>query len=113
MSERKEDRIDPREKRLVSEVGRQAKRRLRSIHHPTRGLWFGLGMMGLVGWSVVVPTLAGAILGVWLDEHYPASFSWTLTLLMSGLIVGCWNAWRWVIEEDKAMNTEKSEDPHV
>ena len=35
------------------------------------GVWFGLGMMGLIGWSVAVPTLLGAALGLWLDQHYP------------------------------------------
>ena len=28
--------------------------------------WFGLGMMRLVGWSVAVPTLLGAAIGLWL-----------------------------------------------
>ena len=28
-------------------------------------------MMGLVGWSVVVPTLLGAALGIWLDHRHP------------------------------------------
>ena len=43
-------------------------------------LIFGLGMLGLIGWAVVVPTLLGAALGLWLDAHYPARHSWTLAL---------------------------------
>ena len=42
-------------------------------------------MMGLIGWSVAVPTVLGAALGLWLDQHYPGTHSWTLALLMAGL----------------------------
>ncbi|WP_276569050.1 AtpZ/AtpI family protein [Thiocapsa imhoffii] len=70
---------------------------------PTPGVWFGLGMIGLIGWSVVVPTLLGAALGLWLDAHYPASHSWTLALLVAGLTLGCFNAWNSVTKEERAV----------
>jgi ATP synthase protein I len=73
-------------------------------------VWFGLGMSGLVGWSVAVPTLGGIMLGIWLDRHHPAGFSWTLTLLFAGLIIGCANAWYWVAQQDKAMHDEGTPD---
>ena len=60
-------------------------------------------MMGMIGWSVVVPTLIGAALGRWLDTHYPGTHPWTLALLMAGLVLGCFNAWYWVRKEDQAM----------
>ncbi|MGB7630469.1 MAG: hypothetical protein WBM29_05230, partial [Candidatus Deferrimicrobium sp.] len=41
------------------EVGAKAARKLKARRNSTRGVWFGLGMMGLIGWSVVVPTLLG------------------------------------------------------
>lgn len=59
----------------------------------------GLGMFGMVGWSVAVPTLLGVALGIWLDKTFPQSFSWTLTGLILGLIAGCVIAWNWVIKE--------------
>ena len=68
---------------------------------PERIVWSGLGMMGLVGWSVTVPTLLGAALGIWLDRHYAGAHSWTLTLLIGGLALGCWNAWHWVARESR------------
>ena len=45
------------------EVGAKAARKLKARRNSTQGVWFGLGMMGLIGWSVVVPTLLGAALG--------------------------------------------------
>ena len=47
---------------LGQEVGAKAARKLKARRNSTPGVWFGLGMMGLVGWSVVVPTLLGAAL---------------------------------------------------
>jgi ATP synthase protein I len=63
------------------------------------GVWFSLGMMGLVGWSVAVPTIIGVIVGVWIDRTWPSRVSWTLTLLLAGVALGCLNAWRWVRQE--------------
>ena len=97
---------------LAERVGAKAARKLRARRHTRAGVWFGLGMMGLIGWSVVVPTLIGAALGLWLDDRYPGGHSWTLALLVSGLFVGCMNAWHWVSKEDKAMREEQSEEEH-
>ena len=52
---------------LSQEVGAKAARKLKARRNSAQGVWFGLGMMGLIGWSVVVPTLLGAALGIWLD----------------------------------------------
>ncbi|MEO8546686.1 MAG: AtpZ/AtpI family protein [Burkholderiaceae bacterium] len=102
---------DPHLTNLADQVGAKADRKQRARQAGTQGVWFGLGMMGLIGWSVVVPTLLGAALGMWLDTHYPAARSWTLALLMAGLVLGCVNAWHWVAKEDRAMhNPERKAD---
>jgi ATP synthase protein I len=92
---------------LAEEVGAKAARKLKAKRNPAPGVWFGLGMMGLIGWSVTVPTLLGAALGIWLDKHYPGKHAWTLALLAVGLVIGCVNAWHWVAKEDKAMRDEQ------
>lgn len=95
---------------LSQKVGAKAVRKLRAQRHVTRTVWFGLGMMGLIGWSVAIPTLLGAALGIWLDKHHPGTHSWTLALLVVGLILGCVNAWHWVTKEDRAMRDEQKDD---
>ena len=92
---------------FAEQVGAKAARKLRSRRNGAFGVWFGLGMMGLIGWSVAIPTLLGAALGLWLDQRYPGGRSWTLALLVAGLVIGCFNAWRWVDKEDKAMREEQ------
>jgi ATP synthase protein I len=86
------------------DVGKQATRKLKARRNGSQGVWFGLGMMGLIGWSVVIPTLLGAWLGIWLDKSHPGIHSWTLTFLVTGLAVGCLNAWHWVSMENKEIN---------
>lgn len=91
---------------FVRQVGAKETRKLKAQRKVTRTVWSGLGMMGLVGWSVAVPTLLGAALGIWLDKRYPGIHSWTLTLLIIGLFIGCLNAWHWVAKEDKEMRAD-------
>ena len=95
------------ESAFARKVGAEAARKLKARRNAAKGVWFGLGMMGLVGWSIVGPTLLGAALGHWLDKHSPGSHSWTLALLVAGLMLGCFNAWRWVAGEAKAMHEEQ------
>ncbi len=92
------------------EVGVKAARKLKARRNSTPGVWFGLGMVGLIGWSVVVPTLLGTALGIWIDNSHPGSHSWTLMLLVIGLVIGCLNAWHWVAKEEKEMSEDQEDD---
>ncbi len=92
-----------------NQIAAKEKRKIKSLKHKNH-VWFGLGMMGMVGWSVVVPAVLGALLGVWLDKNHPQTFSWTLTLLIAGLATGSLIAWHWVDKEDKEMHREKEEN---
>jgi ATP synthase protein I len=94
---------------LADRVGVKAARKLKARRNSAPGVWFGLGMMGLIGWSVVVPTLMGAALGLWLDEHHSGKHAWTLALLLAGLSIGCLNAWHWIAKEDRAMREEQED----
>lgn len=92
---------------LKTTIATKVKLKLKAKRNSDQVVWFGLGVMGLIGWSVVIPTLLGAALGIWLDHRYPKSYSWTLTLLIVGLCFGCYNAWHWVDKEDKEMREEQ------
>ena len=92
---------------LARQIGAKAALKLKARSEGPPGVWNGLGMMGLVGWSVVVPALLGVALGLWLDDRHPSPHSWALALLMAGLTLGCMNAWHWVAREDRAMHEVK------
>ena len=103
------ERTTKNEPTFAGQVGAKAARKLKA-RKSTQGVWFGLGMMGLVGWSVVIPTLLGTALGIWLDSRATGSYSWTLMLLVIGLIVGCLNAWYWVDKQDKEMHKDDNHE---
>lgn len=83
------------------EVRRKAERKEEAERRRGQGIWFGLGMMGVVGWSVTIPTLLGLALGIWLDARSTGTISWTITGLGVGIGVGCLIAWLWVEREGR------------
>lgn len=80
-------------------IGRKEQRKLEARRKNHQPIWFGLGMFGLVGWSVAIPTLIGVALGIWIDKTYPSQYSWTLMCLIIGVVAGCLNAWYWLKRE--------------
>ena len=84
---------------LKRRVAARESRMLRARREGDRGIWFSLGMFGLVGWSVAIPTLLGLALGVWIDRLVQSRYSWTLMGLFAGIVLGCLNAWYWVKRE--------------
>ncbi len=97
-----ERRLPPRKQRrdAMERFGREAQKKeslkIRGRQEEDETVWFGLGMFGVVRWSVAIPTLIGVALGIWIDNSWPSQFSWTLMLLIGGLMLGCLNAWYWV-----------------
>jgi ATP synthase protein I len=96
--------------KFAGEIGAKAARKRKARRHAAQGIGFGLGMMGIIGWSVAVPTLLGAALGLWLDNRPTGSHSWTLALLTAGLVIGCLNAWHWIAAEDRAIREEQEDN---
>jgi ATP synthase protein I len=99
----------PDKNKFGQQVGSIAERKLNAQRQVTRTVWSGLGMMGLVGWSVAIPTLLGAMLGLWVDKRFPGDHSWTLALLAVGLVLGCFNAWHWIVKEDREIHQHGTE----
>jgi ATP synthase protein I len=106
------DPVDPppgEEAAFVRQIRAKAARKLRAQRGGAKGVWSGLSVSGLIGWSVAVPTVCGAMLGIWLDRHHPSAHSWTLALLAAGLFIGCANAWHWISQQEKSMG-DRPED---
>ena len=55
--------------------------------------------LGSLSFLFIVPVIVGAYTGVWLDDHLKGfSFSWTLTLILLGIFVGCVNVYLFIKE---------------
>jgi len=94
---------------FIEKIKRKEKRKLRAQRKKGQAIWFGLGLFGVIGWSVMIPTLIGIAVGIWADRRWPGNISWTLTFLFAGIILGCLNAWYWVEKERKEIEEENKE----
>ena len=83
-------------KAFIKRIGKREKLKIRGREEGDETIWFGLGVFGVVGWSVAIPTLIGVAIGLWIDGAWPSRYSWTLTLLIGGVMIGSLNAWYWV-----------------
>lgn len=99
----------PELRALSRNVGTQEARKLKAQEAGTH-VWQGLGMLGLIGWSVCLPTLLGAWLGLWLDKRHPGTHAWTLALLVTGLSLGCANAGHWISKQQSAIRRGQEDE---
>ncbi|MFW5696167.1 MAG: AtpZ/AtpI family protein [Phototrophicaceae bacterium] len=98
------------EREFAETIDRKAQRKQRA-RSARESVWFGLGTFGMVGWSIAIPTVLGALLGTWLDENIPADFSWRLTLIVLGVVMGCLNAWYWISKEQRRAEKPELKNP--
>lgn len=99
-----EDRVKP--DGFPKEVENAERRKLRARTGKKNNPLTGLAMFGLIGWSVTVPALLGVFAGLALDHRHTGGRSWTLSLLVAGLLLGCWNAAYWMRKENDKINKE-------
>jgi ATP synthase protein I len=85
----------------AEEIARQAKRMQSRRENPGPSPLRGIGTFGMIGWSIAVPTVGGALLGSWLDRVAPQRFSWTLALILAGVVLGGFIAAAWVNREGR------------
>lgn len=82
-------------------VLRKTIRRERARRRRSESPWTWLGTFGLVGWTVVVPTLLGLAAGIFVDNRVDSAVSFTITFLVVGAAVGLAMAWHWVRRESE------------
>lgn len=89
------------------DIGRRAQRLKKARENAGVSPLRGLGVFGMIGWSVAVPTVGGAFLGLWLDRTIPQDFPWVLALILGGVTLGSFIAWAWIGRE-----SAEEEDNH-
>jgi ATP synthase protein I len=85
----------------LAHVARRALERAergREIPEPSLGA--RLGQIGVLGWTIIVPTLLFLFLGRWLDRSYGTGIFFSAPLLMVGAAIGLWSAWRWMHRQE-------------
>jgi len=82
--------------RIAQAAKRAAQRSAQAREEPEPSLGSRLGQIGILGWTIVVPTLAGLALGHWLDRLCGTRIFFSAPLLMVGAALGLWSAWKWM-----------------
>lgn len=81
---------------LLDTVRRQRRRRQRWLREGEPSMARFIGRIGVLGWIIVAPTLIGLFIGRWLDHRFESGVFWSGPLLLIGVVIGCWSAWRWM-----------------
>ncbi|WP_415182487.1 AtpZ/AtpI family protein [Phaeovulum sp.] len=83
----------------AKDIGERARRMKAARDDPGPSPLSGIGTFGMVGWAIAVPTVGGAFLGLWLDRVAPQGFSWTIALILGGVVLGAMIAAAWIGKE--------------
>jgi len=58
-----------------------------------------VGQIGVLGWIIVTPTLLGLFIGRWIDHRLGTGIFWSAPLMLIGVVIGSWSAWRWMHQQ--------------
>ena len=81
---------------MADAVRRQRERRRHWLTEGEPSVARFVGQIGVLGWIIVTPTLIGLFVGRWLDHKVGTGIFWSAPLLLVGVVIGCWSAWRWM-----------------
>ena len=85
---------------MIVETRLRRERRDRWLREGDMSVGRRLAQIGVLGWIFVVPTLGGLFLGRWLDRWLASGIFWTAPLMVVGLCIGGWTAWKWMTRDD-------------
>jgi ATP synthase protein I len=94
---------DPsRESNHMARAARDAaQREARGRAQPEPSLGSRLGQIGILGWTIVLPTLAGLAIGHMLDRWFGTRVFFSAPMLMLGAAAGLWFAWKWMHRQER------------
>ena len=61
--------------------------------------WHWASLIGMGGWLFVIPVVAGAYFGRYLDRSHASGISWTMTFIILGIAAGIFNLWQYLIRK--------------
>jgi ATP synthase protein I len=86
----------PDEDPMIRETRLRRDRRDKWLREGDMSVGRRLAQIGVLGWIIVTPTLAGLFCGRWLDTHFASGIFWTAPCMVLGLCLGGWTAWKWM-----------------
>jgi ATP synthase protein I len=89
-----------KDKPFSEKVEKSAEDLMKSRKEKSR-FWHYAQMLGVGGWLFVIPVVAGAYLGRYLDERTRGEISWTITFIIIGVAVGAYNIWYFLLRKSQ------------
>lgn len=90
---------DPAPDDLTNAVRERRVRRERWHSEGEPSMMRFVGQIGVLGWIIVAPTLIGLFMGRGIDRWLGTGIFWSAPLLLVGVAIGCWSAWRWMHQQ--------------
>ncbi|MEM9549920.1 MAG: AtpZ/AtpI family protein [Pseudomonadota bacterium] len=81
---------------LIEEIHKHRSRHEKWLREGDMSVGRRLAQIGVLGWIFVVPTLAGLFFGRWLDTQFETGIFWSAPMMLLGLCIGGWTAWKWM-----------------
>lgn len=89
----KDKRFSERVERSAEDLAKARKEKSGFLHYAR--------VLGVGGWLFVIPVVAGAYLGRYLDKRMGDAISWALTFIIIGIAVGIYNVWYFLLRKDQ------------
>ena len=77
----------------------KAAEELKKARREKSGFLFYASRIGIGGWLLALPIVAGAYLGNYLDREFAMGVSWSLTFIILGTAAGVFNVWYFLYRE--------------
>lgn len=80
-----------------NDLNKSVQRDARRLERKERGhgsFWRSLGVLGAIGWPIVLLAAGGGWLGGWIDARWHTGPSLTVGLVVIGALAGCLVAWQ-------------------
>ena len=81
---------------LVAGARRRQERHAHGLREGEPTLARQFARVGVLGWMIITPTLAGIFIGHFIDHRLGSGIFWTAPSLLAGLFIGCCLAWKWM-----------------
>ncbi|KIG16821.1 hypothetical protein DB30_03983 [Enhygromyxa salina] len=91
--------------RLAQHIEQQARQHQRSGAR-VGNLWQQVARVGTLGWMIVLPIVAGAVVGHLLDLRFDSGVRWALALMFVGVISGGYALYR-AMQEGMSVGGER------
>ena len=82
--------------KLLRQVRLRGERHRRWLREGDPSVARRLAQIGVLGWIIVTPMIIGLFAGRWLDRTLHSGIFWTAPLVMLGVALGGWSAWKWM-----------------